>query len=199
MRKTLSVAIAAVLVAMSASMASAGSDRALEYRTADNLAQAWFGDGLASASVRIEEAIRPDPAFSHLWVRASMANYGEPFVFCNGVTDATGVHAYAFRNTGAHFDATIPFFCSDGSGPFDVRVTATWETEGSAVVDSTTTAGVDDMGFRFVRTVRYSTPQVASASMGADFEPFPIPAFSHGELSMRTLHTVYPQPGGLLP
>jgi hypothetical protein len=50
------------------------------------------------------------------------------------------------------------------------------------------------MGLRRVQTIKYSIPDVIRASVEMDFNPFPVPDFSYGDISLRTLHAVYPQP-----
>lgn len=197
MRRFLILTAVLVLVAVFSPVASADGDPALQYKTEDNQASAWFRDGDRSVSVLVDEAVRPDDAYTSLWVRAAVSSYGDPFVFCNGVVDRSGVNDYYFRNKSAYVDATIPFYCSDGTGPFDVHVTATWDTTGPANISSSTTSGVDDMGYRHIQTLKYSRPEVAGATVEMDFNPFPFPDFSYGELTMRTLHGVYPQPEGL--
>lgn len=197
MRKLLIMALAAIMVAAFSSVAAAEGDPALTYTSEDNVARAWFQEENSSMSVLVDETVRPDPVYSTLWVRAFVSRYEEPYVFCNGVVDRSGVNDYYFRNRGAFVDATIPFYCTDGSGPFDVHVVAYWDADGPSNINASTTSEVDDMGLRYVQTVKYSTPEVAGASLEMDFEPFPVPGFSYGELSMRTLHAVYPQPGDL--
>lgn len=197
MRRILVLTIAAAMVAMTSSVASADGEPALAYTTKDNNASAWFIEGDRQVSIVVDEAVRLDPAYTGLWVRAAVVSYGEPFIFCNGIVDRSDVNAYYFRNNGAYVDATIPFYCADGSGPFDVHVVGRWNTEGPADMSTTITNVVDDDGIRSVHVLKYSIPSLAGAFVDMDFAPFPVPAFSFGELSLRNLHVVYPQPDQL--